>query len=88
MVEREVDAKPLLEGDFVNVPLGAKIPTDETVEFVSSERDESALTTSLCLCPRNRVTERERHLEPSGTTRVRLSGVSEKSAVAQIAKAF
>ena len=44
MVEREVDAKLLLEGDLVKVPPGAKIPAGGIVEFGTSEVDESALT--------------------------------------------
>ena len=43
-VEREVDAKLLLEDHLVKEPPGAKILADEFVEFVTSGVDESALT--------------------------------------------
>ena len=44
LVEREVDAKSFLEGDFVKVLPGVKISADGSVAFGASEVDESALT--------------------------------------------
>jgi len=87
LVEREVDAKLLLEGDLVKVLPGAKIPGDGIVEFGTSEVDESALTGESVPVPKKQgdkvVGATMNH---AGTIRVRLSGVGEKSAVAQIAK--
>ena len=86
-VEREVDAKLLLEGDLVKVPPGAKIPADGIVEFGTSEVDESALTGESVPVPKKQGDKVVgATLNHAGTIRVRLSGVGEKSAVAQIAK--
>ena len=87
LVEREVDAKLLLEGGLVKVPPGAKIPADGIVRFGTSEVDESALTGESVPVPKKQgykvVGDQLNH---AGSTRVRLSGVGEKSAVAQIAQ--
>ena len=79
LVEREVDAKLLLEGDLVKVLPGAKIPPDGIVE--------SALTGESVLVPKKQGDKVVgATLNHAGTIRVRLSGVGEKSVVAQIAK--
>ena len=76
LVEREVDAKLLFEGDLVKVPPGAKIPADGIVEFRRSEVDESALTGESVPVPKKQgdkvVGATMKH---AGTIRVRLFGV-------------
>ena len=52
LVEREVDAKLLLEFDLVKVLPGSKIPADGIVGFGASEVDESALTGESVLVPK------------------------------------
>ena len=87
LAEREVVANLLLEGVLVKVLPGAKIRADEIVRFGTSEVDESALTGESVLVPKKQgykvVGEPWNH---AGYIRVRLSGVDEKSAVAQIAQ--
>ena len=65
---------------------GAKIPADGIVGFGTSEVDESALTGESVPVPKKQGDKVVGTTLNHGTIRVRLSGVGEKSAVAQIAQ--
>ena len=82
-----VDAKLLLEGGLVKVLPSAKIPADGVVRLGTSEVDESALTGESVPVPKKQGYKVVGHpLNHDGSIRVKLSGVGEKSAVAQIAQ--
>ena len=50
LVEREVDAKLLLDGDLVKALPGAKIPADGIVGFGTSRGGRVSLDRRVCAC--------------------------------------